>query len=179
MRRMRQRIGLLHLVLSRNTFHRKARVRLDSGVAKGDEVSVYYDPMIANWWFGEWTEMIPFVVLYVFWKSFTLQGLQQHPFMKAVLKDDDFYPRITTGFLSEEKMNQLMPRLQVNEEETKITQDIAVLFTFAKDLQKQSSPAQVVVGEIRVCGSIVRDGSGVSSTIPKNLLNVFIHMYLF
>ena len=31
---------------------------------------------------------------------------------------------------------------QVNEEETKITQDIAVLFTFAKDLQKQSTPAK-------------------------------------
>ena len=42
-------------------------------------------------------------------------------------------------------MNQLMPGLQVNEEETKITQDIAVLFTFAKDLQKQSTPAKVVI----------------------------------
>ena len=65
------------------------------------------------------------------------------PFMKAVLKDDDFCnSRITTGFLSEEKMNQLMLGLQVNKEETKITQDIAVLFTFAQDLQKQSTPAQ-------------------------------------
>ena len=66
-------------------------VRLDSGVAKGDEVSVYYDPMIANWWCGEWTEMIPFVVPCKRLEEFHIAGITTTiPFMKAVLKDDDF-----------------------------------------------------------------------------------------
>ena len=115
-------------------------VRLDSGVGKGDEVSVYYDPMIAKLvvWGIDRDDAIRRSLCVL--DEFCIAGITTTiPFMKAVLRDPDFCnSNITTGFLSVEKMETLMPSLQITDEEKRITEDIAVLFRYANQIQNQT-----------------------------------------
>ena len=56
------------------------------------------DPMIANWWCGEWTEDDSIRRSLRVLEEFHIADYNNTPFMKAVLKEMILHSRITTGF---------------------------------------------------------------------------------
>ena len=78
-------------------------LRIDSGVREGDEISLFYDPMIAKViGYGE-TREIAIDTLNAALDRLYIEGLQSNaPFLSAVLEEADFRSgRIHTGYIGE------------------------------------------------------------------------------
>ena len=78
-------------------------LRIDSGVREGDEISMYYDPMIAKViGYGDSREAA-IDALNLSLDRLTVEGLQSNkPFLAAVLEEGDFRAgRIHTGYIDE------------------------------------------------------------------------------
>jgi acetyl/propionyl-CoA carboxylase alpha subunit len=115
-----------------------AWVRVDSGVLEGDEVSVYYDPMIAKLIVWGRDREAAVGRLRRALSEYRVQGIQTTiPFFQALLDDAEFLSgQYDTGFLSVEKMNALS-RKPVN---PSIAELAALIAQFELDLK--GKPAQ-------------------------------------
>lgn len=89
-----------------------AWVRVDSGVLEGDEVSVYYDPMIAKLIVWGRDRAAAIGRLRRALSEYRVQGIQTTiPFFQALLDDPDFLSgEYDTGFLTPAKMEALAPQ---------------------------------------------------------------------
>lgn len=110
-----------------------AWVRVDSGVLEGDEVSVYYDPMIAKLIVWGRNRDAAIGRLGRALSEYRVQGIQTTiPFFQALLKDESFLKAdYDTGFLSPEKMEELVAS-PLNENVAVIA---ALIAQFESDLQ--------------------------------------------
>ena len=81
-------------------------VRVDSGVAEGGEVSIYYDPMIAKVIATAETRDLAIARLVASLRGFTIEGIRTNiPFLVRVLESDVFRAgAIDTAFLDREGM---------------------------------------------------------------------------
>jgi acetyl-CoA carboxylase biotin carboxylase subunit len=79
-------------------------VRVDAGVAEGDEVSVYYDPMIAKVIAAAETRDLAIARLLAALREFTIEGVRTNiTFLIAILESATFgRGEIDTGFLDRE-----------------------------------------------------------------------------
>jgi len=79
-------------------------VRVDSGVAEGDEVSIYYDPMIAKVIAGAETRDLTIARLTAALREFSIEGVRTNlPFLVSLLELPEFRAgAIDTGFLDRE-----------------------------------------------------------------------------
>jgi acetyl/propionyl-CoA carboxylase alpha subunit len=79
-------------------------VRIDSGVAEGDEVSVHYDPMIAKVIATAETRNLAIARLACALREFTIEGVRTNiPFLVALLESTAFRDgSVDTGFLDRE-----------------------------------------------------------------------------
>ncbi|MEC7987096.1 MAG: acetyl-CoA carboxylase biotin carboxylase subunit [Myxococcota bacterium] len=84
-------------------------IRVDSGVYEGSEVTVYYDPMVSK--LVVWGENRADAIrrLKRALNEYQILGIQTSiPFFQALMDDADFLSGVyDTGFLTQEKMNQL------------------------------------------------------------------------
>ncbi len=89
-----------------------AWVRVDSGVLEGDEVSVYYDPMIAKLIVWGRDREAAIGRLRRALSEYRVQGIQTTiPFFQALLDDPEFLSsEYDTGFLTPAKMEALAPQ---------------------------------------------------------------------
>jgi acetyl/propionyl-CoA carboxylase alpha subunit len=89
-----------------------AWVRVDSGVLEGDEVSVYYDPMIAKLIVWGRDREAAIGRLRRALSEYRVQGIQTTiPFFQALLDDPDFLSgEYDIGFLTPAKMEALAPQ---------------------------------------------------------------------
>ena len=89
-----------------------AWVRVDSGVLEGDEVSVYYDPMIAKLIVWGRDREAAIGRLRRALSEYRVQGIQTTiPFFQALLDDPEFLSgEYDTGFLTPAKMEALAPK---------------------------------------------------------------------
>ncbi|MHA6289463.1 acetyl-CoA carboxylase biotin carboxylase subunit [Maricaulis sp. CAU 1757] len=93
----------------------KGELRIDSGVREGDEISLFYDPMIAKVIGYGKTREIAIDTLAQALDRLHVEGLQSNaPFLSAVLDEADFRAgRINTGYIAEhfpEGFNGTRPR---------------------------------------------------------------------
>jgi acetyl-CoA carboxylase, biotin carboxylase subunit len=103
-------------------------VRDDSGIVEGDEVSIYYDPMISKLavWGRTRNEAIDRLRRAL--DEYAVGGIKTTlPFFREVVRDDEFIAgRLDTGFIS--RFNKRRPRGSVSEESASpITQDVALI----------------------------------------------------
>jgi 3-methylcrotonyl-CoA carboxylase alpha subunit len=79
-------------------------VRVDSGVAEGDEVSIYYDPMIAKVIAAAETRDLAIARLTAALREFSIEGVRTNlPFLVSLLELPEFRAgAIDTGFLDRE-----------------------------------------------------------------------------
>jgi acetyl-CoA carboxylase biotin carboxylase subunit len=112
-----------------------AWVRVDSGVLEGDEVSVYYDPMISKLivWGRDRADAIRRLRRAL--SEYRIQGIQTTiPFFNELLNDADFLSaNYDTGFLTKEKMDDLLP----DSSNMNIANIVALISQLEKDLQFQ------------------------------------------
>ena len=110
-------------------------VRVDSGIWEGDEVSVYYDPMIAKLIVWGPSRDVALGRLRRALTEYRIQGIQTTlPFFSALLNDVDFQnANYDTGFLTSEKMKELLPK-PTNQT---IAELVAAIAQYEKDLQSK------------------------------------------
>jgi acetyl-CoA carboxylase, biotin carboxylase subunit len=110
-------------------------IRVDSGVYEGAEVTIYYDPMISKLivWGHDREDAIRRLRRAL--GEYRIRGIQcTIPFFVELLKDDDFLSGIyDTGFLTNEKMEELHPKYTYNQ----IAELAAIIFAFEKDQRKK------------------------------------------
>jgi propionyl-CoA carboxylase alpha chain len=82
----------------------RVTVRADSGVREGDEISMFYDPMIAKLsvWGEDRSEAVSGMARAL--DAFVVEGVGQNiPFLSAVMDQDRFREgRLSTGYIAEE-----------------------------------------------------------------------------
>ncbi len=109
-----------------------AWVRVDSGVLEGDDVSVYYDPMIAKLivWGRDRDAAIGRLRRAL--SEYRVQGIQTTiPFFQSLLDDAEFLSgKYDTGFLTPEKMDALSPAPNFNS----VAELAALIVQFESDL---------------------------------------------
>lgn len=112
-------------------------VRIDSGVAELDEVTIYYDPMIAKLvvWGRNRQEVIQRSKRVL--SEFQIAGITTTiPFFMAVLQDEDFVSsNIDTGYITSEKLESLKPEVQQQKEDL-MAHVAAAVFQLQKDSSK-------------------------------------------
>jgi acetyl-CoA carboxylase biotin carboxylase subunit len=100
-------------------------VRDDSGVTAGDEVSIYYDPMISKLaaWGRDRQEAIDRIRRAL--DEYTVGGIKTTvPFFRQIVRDQDFIDgQLDTGFIS--RFNERKSQLADRQDET--DQDIAII----------------------------------------------------
>jgi len=109
-----------------------AWVRVDSGVLEGDEVSVYYDPMIAKLIVWGRDREAAIGRLRRALSEYRVQGIQTTiPFFQALLDDLEFLSgEYDTGFLTPAKMEALAP----NTNHLAVAELAALIAQFETDL---------------------------------------------
>lgn len=114
-------------------------VRVDSGVKEGDEVTIFYDPMISKLivWGQDRDDALRRMGRAL--SEYRIRGIETTiPFFKSLLQDPDFIEgKYDTGFLSPEKIESLIPKNNYQE----IAELAAVIYAFNRD-QKMQSPVQ-------------------------------------
>jgi acetyl-CoA carboxylase biotin carboxylase subunit len=114
-------------------------VRVDSGVKEGDEVTIFYDPMISKLivWGQDREDALRRMSRAL--SEYRIRGIETTiPFFKSLLEDPDFIEgKYDTGFLSPERMDSLIPKNNYQE----IAELAAVIYAFNRD-QKMQSPVQ-------------------------------------
>jgi acetyl-CoA carboxylase, biotin carboxylase subunit len=114
-------------------------VRVDSGVKEGDEVTIFYDPMISKLivWGQDREDALRRMSRAL--SEYRIRGIETTiPFFKSLLQDPDFIAgKYDTGFLSPERMEKLIPKNNYQE----IAELAAVIYAFNRD-QKMQSPVQ-------------------------------------
>ena len=112
-----------------------AWIRVDSGIWEGDEVSVYYDPMISKLIVWGPNRSVALGRLRRALAEYRIQGIQTTlPFFTALLDDIDFQTaNYDTGFLTAEKMDSLLPKPT----NLRVAEIVAVIAQYEKDLQSK------------------------------------------
>jgi acetyl-CoA carboxylase biotin carboxylase subunit len=119
-------------------------IRDDSGVVEGDEVSIYYDPMISKLaaWGRSREEAIDRLRRAL--DEYAVGGIKTTlPFFREIVRDDEFIAgRLDTGFIA--RFNERRERGQParNEREARTDRDIAIIaaaLAYARAQRKQSA----------------------------------------
>ena len=92
-------------------------VRVDSGVYEGAEVPIHYDPMVAKLvvWGADRADAIRRTERAL--REYRIRGIRTSiPFFRAIMADPDFQAgRVSTGFLSPERMERLIGATEIPE----------------------------------------------------------------
>ena len=115
-------------------------IRVDSGVREGDEVTIFYDPMISKLvvWGQDRADAIRRLNRAL--SEYRIRGIETTiPFFKALLKDEEFLSgHYDTGFLTPEKMASLAPEKKYSE----IAELAAVIYAFEREQKIKPSTNQ-------------------------------------
>ena len=115
-------------------------IRVDSGVREGDEVTIFYDPMISKLvvWGQDRADALRRLRRALM--EYRIRGIETTiPFFKALLKDKDFIAgNYDTGFLSPEKLADLAAEKQYLE----IAELASVIYAFERDQKIKPSGQQ-------------------------------------
>jgi len=116
-------------------------VRVDSGLSKGDAVSIYYDPLISKLicWGRTRNEAIQRTIRAL--DEYSISGVQTViPFHKQVMLHPDFISGAITTHFIEEKKKQLSQLDQVPESDLKILAILSCLY----DYQSKKKVKQII-----------------------------------
>ena len=112
-------------------------IRVDSGIAQGDEVSIYYDPMISKLivWGRDREDAIRRLGRAL--TEYRIRGIETTiPFFQAMLLDAEFLSGIyDTGFLTKEKMESLQPPQKYRD----IAEIVALISQYEQDSKQVAS----------------------------------------
>ena len=116
-------------------------IRVDSGIGAGDEISIYYDPMIAKLiaWGADRNQVREKLDMAL--ASFCVHGLHTNiAFLRAILRDEDFIAgNTTTDFLA-----RRFPEFRPSSDHL----DVALALTFAAREPERSGPGGETVAAV-------------------------------
>ncbi len=155
-------------------------VRNDTGVREGDEISIYYDPMIAKLVTHADNRKEAIAAQGRALDSFAIVGIQHNiPFLSALMQHERFIDgRLSTGFIKEEFPAGFAPRAPGGDERDRLAAVAAMIDGMSNDRRKRIS------GQMRGRGYafpprrvVLVDGVAVDLTVASLGRDVAIDFY--